>query len=600
MKTYRFLLICICLALLLGCTPVSPPGDPTSPSATAPKSEDQQLYERLFDIHNKITLRLDMEEAEIAKMQADYENYDRNGSKSPIFRKADLYITITAPDGTSEEYQIPQVGVRMKGNTSRTSFYSAEDGIYNVIHLKLSFQETFDDAAYYGSEAMAWDETARIERKDRTFATLEKLDLRWNRCDDSTYLKEYFAYETYRKYGVIAPRTNLASFDWAGVHMGVFTINEPVDKRFLEKNLPAEALGGDLYKCGWAGGDNGSFIGTNSIGIEDEDAGKFYAYDLKTNKKTSTHESLKKLIQTMNAGAVTKEQFAQLVDMENFLPFCAVSYLLGNPDDMRNNYNNFYVYFRGDTGRALFVPYDYDRCLGITTHWNPTGNGVTADDPFSLKLNADHSDQKNPLIRYSVAAGGHYVREYAALLSEIAEGNWFCYENFASIYNIARANYAGDTTPSKAFHNTSGLYQRFDLEKTSDFASNGNISVREYLDAKITNMNGYLKNLDNYTDAEVSVPAIWYVRADFTDWQKDDDYIMSAKDGLYSIRIKASKQVRLKVYNDHTGRWYGTECATEDCTVAYESDGHTNFVLNAGTYIITIDPITEIVMLEKE
>lgn len=597
---YRCLLIFICLAILVGCTPVAAPDTTISPSATTPQSEDQQLYDRLFDIHNKITLRLDMPEAEIAKMQADYEKYDQNGSKSPIYRMADLYVTITAPDGKSEEYRIPQVGVRMKGNTSRTSFYSPDKGIYNVIHLKLSFQETFDDAAYYGADAVVWEESARNQRKDRTFATLEKLDLRWNRCDDSTYLKEYFAFETYRQYGVIAPRTNLASFDWAGIHMGVFTINEPVDKQFLEKNLPAAALGGDLYKCGWGGNDNGSFTGTHSIGIEDEDAGKFYAYDLKTNKKTSTHEALKNLIRTMNAGPVTKEQFAKLIDIENFLPYCAVSYLLGNPDDMRNNYNNFYVYFRADTNQAVLIPYDYDRCLGVTTHWNPTGNGVTGDNPFSLKLNADNSEQKNPLIRYSVAQGGHYVREYAALLTEVVGGEWFCYETFASIYRIASANYGNDTTPGKVFHNTSGLYQRFDLEKTSDFASHGNISIREYLDAKITTLNAYLKDLDKYADVQITVPAIWYIRADFTNWDNDNNYVMTADNGSYSIRLRATKQVRLKIYNDHTGRWYGTECVAEDCTVAYESDDHTNIVLNSGTYIISIDPMTEIVTLEKE
>jgi hypothetical protein len=75
---------------------------------------------------------------------------------------------------------------------------------------------------------------------------------------------------------------------------------------------------------------------------------------------------------------------------------------------------------------------------------------------------------------------------------------------------------------------------------------------------------------------------------------------MTTDNGSYSIRLRVTKQVRLKIYNDHTGRWYGTECVAEDCTVAYESDDHTNIVLNSGTYIISIDPMTEIVTLEKE
>ena len=561
---------------------------------------EDEIYQLLFDINNKITLSLDMEDKELEKMQADYAHYLSFGSKSPIYRMADLHITIETPDGCAYHYTLEEVGVRMKGNTSRTDFYSPEEGIYNVIHLKLDFQETFDDTQYYGSDAKIWDEAARKERKNRTFATLEKLDPRWNRCDDGTFLKEYFAYETYREYGVLAPRTNLCSFDWAGIHMGVFTINEPVDKIFLEKNLPAVALGGDLYKVGWAGWNNGSFTNTNSIGIEDEDAGEFYAYDLKTNKKTSNHESLIGFIEEMNGGAITKERFAQLVDIDTFLPFAAVSYLLGNPDDMRNNYNNFYIYFRADTGQVMFIPYDYDRCLGVTAHWNPTGDGVTSDNPFATKLAATGENQVNPVLLYSVVAGGYFVREYAHELKNISKGQWFTYENFASLYAIAEENYADLATPGKAFYNTDGLYLSFDLERTSDFSSQGNISFREYLDAKMKTLDAFLENVDYYADQEQVTPTVWYIRADVTEWQNDGDFAMRMENGLVTITITVQERISLKVYNDTTGRWYGSECVTPDCTVDYQTDWHTNIILEAGVYRICMDPDTESITLEKE
>ena len=584
-----------------GTTNINPtsPMEPSQPEDPT-HSEDEKIYAMLFDIRNQVTLSLDMSDEELAKMQADYEKYAGNGSKSPIYRKADLTVTITTPEGQNHTYFLEEVGVRMKGNTSRTSFYSKDEGIYNVIHLKLSFQETFDKEAYYGNDAKTWEEAARKARKDRTFATLEKIDLRWNRCDDGSYLKEYFAYQTYRQYGVLAPMTNLCSFDWAGIHMGVFTINEPIDKIFLDKNLPQEALGGDLYKVGWAGWDNGSFLNTNSIGIEDEDEGRFYAYDLKTNKKTSNHESLIAFIKEMNSGTITKERFAELVDPDNFLAFAAVSYLLGNPDDMRNNYNNFYLYFRADTGQAMFIPYDYDRCLGVTAHWNPTGDGVTGDNPFTDKLAATNEDQRNPVLLYSVVEGGYYVREYAAMLETITAGEWFTYEKFASLYQIAEDHYATLAKPGKSFYNTDGLHMAFDLERTSDFSSNGNISFREYLDAKKKTLKFYLADVDKYADKEPTVTAVWYIRADKTDWQNDEDYAMTVEDGCITITIRASGEIRLKVYNDQTGAWYGTECIPEDCTVPFDSDKHTNIVLQAGTYRITFDPESEIITLEME
>lgn len=596
---FKILCLVLCLCLLAGCTPAVTPSTYPEQEWNDSDISQEQLFTELFNINNKISLRLDMSDEALAKMQIDYEQYSQHGSKSPIYREATLYVTITTEENITYSYKIEEVGVRMKGNTSRTAFYDEKEGIYNIIHLKLSFQETFDDPVYYGEYAKQWEETARKARKNRTFATLEKIDLRWNRCDDGTYLKEYFAYETYRQYGVLAPHTNLCSFDWAGIHMGVFTINEPVDKHFLEKNLPQEALGGDLYKVGWAGGNNGSFTSLNSIGIENEDTGEFYAFDLKTNKKTSTHASLTTLITKMN-GQMTKEHFAQLVDLDNFLPFCAVSYLLGNPDDMRNNYNNFYLYFRADNGKAVFIPYDYDRCLGVTAHWNPTGDGVTSDNPFSTTLNADGTHQRNPLILHSVAAGGFYVTEYAAILRQIADGEWFTLANFSYIYQIAANHYTNTARPGKQFYNTEGLHLSFDLERTSDFSSQGNISIREYLEAKQRTLRFYLQNMDQFLDVKPVVPSQWYIRSEVTNWQTDPNYAMTQEDGLFVIRIQVSRSLRLKVYNEESGRWYGAECVAENCTVPFDSDGHTNIVLQDGIYRILFDPVTETIFLEKE
>lgn len=605
----RLISILLLVCILTGC------GQPSLPvieheynidSGRLPCSQED-LYGMLFDLESKITLRLDMEHTELAKMQEDYDRYEKMGSKSPIYRKGDLHIGITTPKGKTYNFLIEEVGVRMKGNTSRTDFYNGLTGIYNVIHLKLSFQETFDEDAYYGSEAKKWEANERKLRKNRTFATLEKLDLRWNRCDDGTYLKEYFAYETYHQYGVPAPRTNLASFQWAGNHMGVFTINEPVDSVLLTKHYPAAAAEGDLYKCGWAGNRNGNFLDTASIGMEDEDKGEFYAYDLKTNKKTSQNQALIAFIQEMNSGSMTKERFAELVDMDSFIPFCAVSYLLGNPDDMRNNYNNFYVYFRSDNGKAVFIPYDYDRCLGITAHWNPTGTGVTDDDPFTLHRQAidrseqgDASLQRNPVILYSIAEGGYYMEEYAAYLRRIVEEPWFTLDNFAALYEIAEANYAELTAPSKEFRNTRGLYLSFDMDRTSDFASNGNISMGEYLKAKRETMNRALSNMDQYVQNAPKIAPIWYLRADFTDWNCNNDYLLTLQDGLWSITVHVRWKSAMKIYNSVHDGWYGSECVAEDSPIKGSTDSHTNMVLQPGNYRITIDPMTNQITITEE
>ena len=537
------------------------------------------IYHQLFDKENRIDVDIQMSDAELNKMQKDFEK----NSKSPIYRVADVYIKITSGN-RSITYLIRDVGVRMKGNTSRTSFYNENDGIYKAIHLKLDFQETFDDAEYYGSEARQWpDKATRDARKDRTFATLEKLEMRWNKCYDSTYLKETYAYELYRSQGVLAPLTNLCSFDWSGVHMGVYTINEPVDKVFLEKRLPAEDLGGDLYKLGWTHA-GATFTNLDSIGIENEWNYEFYIYDLKTNKKTSQHESLKNLITKLNSGNVTKESFAELVDVNNFLHYSAVSYFLGNPDDLRNNYNNCYLYFLASSGKAIIIPYDYDRCLGVTYEYDPSGHGMTKESPFG---GLHENDQKNPLFLYSTDKGGYYVKEYVQVLKDVAADPLLKPATFEAMFNQFKATYGGDVTPSKELHNVSWRNLAFSL----DASDGGNRSFASYINQKMQSFNSYMAKAGEYEDYERPEQIIYYIRGEMNGWQDQPQYGMKIADGKATITLTVGNNQRFKVYNAVQQLWYGTiDIDAENTTVEYTTAGnHDNILLNPGKYLIEFD-----------
>lgn len=560
---------------------------------------EEEIYQQLFDRNNKIELNLDMSDEELQKMQEDHERYSEMHSKSPIYRMGDVTITIITADHTTT-YRIHEVGVRMKGNTSRTDFYDVEEGgIYKYIHLKLDFQETFDDEEYYGDDTRVWaSEDQRDERKDRTFATLEKVDLRWNKCADSTYLKETYAYELYRSEGVLAPLTNLSSLDWSGIHMGIYTINEPVDDIFLEKRLPEEDLGGDLYKGGWGSGAP-TFTNLNSIGVEDEDKGEFYAFDLKTNKKKSEHESLTSLIKALNSGAVTKDSYAELVDVDNFLRYAAVSYFLGNPDDLRNNYNNFYIYFLKSNGKAILIPYDYDRCLGVTHEWNPTGDGVTTDNPFADTMAGaeghENPNQENPLFIYSVDMGGYYVAEFAQVLNQVAENEMLKPETFEDWFNTAKNLYENDVTPSIELHNGSGRDFAFNL----DNGFGGNLSFETYITAKMASFNSYMENVDEYISYVRPVPVNFYIRGTFNDWSVQDDYAMDVQDGRITYTLSFSHDFEFKVYSRLQDAWYGSEKVSEDTTVPYTSSGRTNVKLEPGSYLVTFDPVTETITITE-
>ena len=138
----------------------------------------------------------------------------------------------------------------MKGNTSRCPVYNNGDvNSRNLIHLKLSFDEAFDNTSYYGNEAINWDANLRKQRKSRTFATLDGLELKWNRNFDGTYVANYYGNIMFRNFGVYAQNTSLANVRFGGYNYGVYTIYEPVGKKFLKRYMPG-ANTGDVYKCG--------------------------------------------------------------------------------------------------------------------------------------------------------------------------------------------------------------------------------------------------------------------------------------------------------------------------------------------------------------
>ena len=418
--------------------------------------EEMQIYNELFDINSKISIDIDISKKQMALIQRDYEDYSAMGGKSQTYRMADK-VTITIND---KVYEIEEVGIRMKGNTSRNNF-CASDGskIYNLIHFRLSFDETFDDETVYGSDAKVWDdEEERKARKKRTFAALEKMEVKWNYCYDETYIREYYAHEMFNSFGVLAAKVNLASFDINNVHCGVYTIFEPVDDLFLEKNLPKEDLGGDLYKCAW------TMVGatyTQNVTYGIEDGMTAYNYDLKTNKKTSEHYSLWNLLNVLNQSNLSKEDFESVVDVDRWISFAAVSYFTANPDDMRNNYNNHYLYFLKSSGKAIFIPYDYDRTLGVTAGWDPTGNGLTMASPYSQWAQGAQEYQVNPLYLNTVSRGGYYVNEYRAKLLEISESKWMDPLNYNDYFLIAKDNYSNLTIPSQSFDNVSNQDLRF-------------------------------------------------------------------------------------------------------------------------------------------
>ena len=146
--------------------------------------------------------------------------------------------------------------------------------------------------------------------------------------------------------------------------------------------------------------------------------------------------------------------------------------MCGNPDDYRYNYNNYYLYFLKSSNKAIFIPYDMDRCYGTTRDMNPFGDGTSKVDPLTTKYS--FGDQKNPLILRSITNSGEtkYINMYLSYLKEFSNNEVFNMTYINNLYAQAKAYYGNDWQPT--IERAKGFGIKFTM-------NDDNYSISEYV-----------------------------------------------------------------------------------------------------------------------
>lgn len=423
-------------------------------------------YDDLFDLDNKVTIDFDIDKDELYKIEKDYQKY--KGYKCNIYRVINkLTITITYPDGSKFTESIDEVGIRMKGNTTRHSFTDSNGNIFSFISFKLDFQETFDDEVdYTAAERKSWDDTnARSNRKNRTFFGLSGLELKFNAEADITYTRDIYSAYTYRANGIYAQNTTLGvlnldikdgSKTLQKGSMGVYKIYEPVDRVYIKRYFESENNDGDLYKATW-GSSTGmpdlNHKNSSAYGVDDEPWGthQTVSFDLKTNKSSSTQEKMKNFLYWINDNKDLNSTLSQYINEDYFLTFMALQYLSGDWDNFMYDSNNYYIYF-GDDALAYFIPYDMDRTYGIAASSQADKSDLENSHMCFMmplaKFNLQNLDNRSNLIKRTIdITNSRLQKAYLARIKELAP-SVLNYAKFEEIYNKLYKNYKDDITPT--------------------------------------------------------------------------------------------------------------------------------------------------------
>ena len=444
---------------------------------TADRLDEEAVYEELFAPDSVVDISVDISKEQLADLQADYEYFRKKNSRSSVYRIC-TSVTISV---NGKKYVVDDVGLRLKGTSSRCSFYNDILGIYNLVNFRMSFGCTFDDMEDYGLETRTWQsKEEKQKREKRTFATLGTLELKWNITGDNTYVRNRYVQEMFAAYGVPAQKCTLCTFSLGGCKLGIYRLFEPVDENFIHRYFPEEDWGGDLYKVRCVNDMPASYSLDNTYGVGNKKKVEEYNFDLKTNIGKSRHESIRRFLEGINRPDASKEDFDALMDMDELARVQAINFAVCNQDDMRINYNNHYIYFRKSDGKAVIIPYDNEIVLGITHVLTENATNLTEQSPyFEYNFRYD-SMQAVPMLRQTVLRGGYFTGLYTDYLREIAESEWMTEAHYLPYFNRARTNYTDKLISRYNFFSTMNLNLAFSMDGGED--CNGNMSVAEYFD----------------------------------------------------------------------------------------------------------------------
>jgi len=419
-------------------------------------------YINFWAVETKLDVAISISQANLIAIET--YGQEKNGQFNDYYFPATVELTIN-----DQKVVYQEVGIRQKGNVfSRGLFLNENARLQSPFHFRMSFDQTYDED-FYGPLNLqkTWQELdpAYQARKNRRLFGMKTLEFKWNRSNDQSMVNQIFASNLFKHHGVITPHSTLSMVSLQtenqGHEIGIYTINEAIDDIFIGRHFPRANANGDLYKALYPNElllnemaefnsqtNDYKFL-TSKVGVENTEEFYHPTYDLKTNRKTSQHTALMNLVKTlatMSQLPTSDEKITALnrvVNIDKFLMYVAVSYLTGNPDDMRNNMNNTYIYFDSITNKAHFIPYDLDWSLGVT--WDQgIAEKMAKKSPLSTRNSFDQTI-RNPLYWYTILTGqqneatlypmiGNYRQTYSELVREIYLQEPFSISAYQTLY----------------------------------------------------------------------------------------------------------------------------------------------------------------------
>ena len=191
-----------------------------------------------------------------------------------------------------------------------------------------------------------------------------------NNRQDPSLIRQYLAYEVFRRADVPAPRCAFARVTVNGKELGIYTTLEPINAAFLKQHFPT--ADGNLYEGGRSD-FRSNWVQNFQIKNKRKDR-----KDTPT-PRADLQAATAALEQSRQSQASILPALTAHFDAEEFFRFWAVECLINETDGYAANMNNFYLYNNPATGKLVFIPWGADSTFASRRPLNSV-----AGDPISV------------------------------------------------------------------------------------------------------------------------------------------------------------------------------------------------------------------------
>jgi len=347
----------------------------------------------VFDASAMPEIRISLKQEEWDQLLAYYDH----DSNTQAYVHCDIRFV---KDGKATE--IPDAGLRLKGNTSRRR--PEENGHRRHVHFGLDFHHWSPDP-------------------EHTIKGLRKADLKWFK-DDPAYVREVFCYDLFRRFDVWTGIRDVYARLWVTVgeqevYYGVYGLMEHIDKNYLRvRRKQFGSKDGNLWKCHYGATLSDPHA---DMGVDENSWNR--TYELKTNKEEgfpAAKAQLQDFIRNIRdrSGSDFDTWLSSVMDVDLLLRTYAVNVAVGMWDDYWANSNNYYLYFNSrdaSTYKVFLIPYDYDNTLGTSHVVSDSGR----QDPY-------HWGRSDCLLMEKVMQNAAWKAKYRSYLRELCLDGGLC------------------------------------------------------------------------------------------------------------------------------------------------------------------------------